>query len=105
KISRVIGKPGYASAMRGTRENCAVTVLFVSMSRLRGFCVPLASPLQPKNCCPSEGVAVRVIVLPIATLFVCGLADAVPPPCDSTVIDAWPDGTLAKSALTVCVGL
>ena len=59
-------------------------ILLPSITTDKGFCVPLALPLQPKKSWATPGVAVTVTMSPFAYWFACGTAAAVPKPIAST---------------------
>ena len=55
------------------------------MLTVSGLALPVASPLQPANCCPAPGLAVSVTVVPLSYVGWSGLLATVPLPVVLTV--------------------
>src|SRR6266700_5646072 len=69
----------------GFAVNVAVIDLLLSSVMVEGFAVPVRSPLQPANCQPGAGTAVRVIFVPDGCEAPGGLAVIVPEPTVAVV--------------------
>ena len=65
--------------------NVAVMDLLRSSVMVAGFIVPVRSPLQPANCHPGAGTAVRVIFVPEGCVAPGGLAVMLPEPTVAVV--------------------
>ena len=87
----------------GRFVNCAVMTLLEFIATGSGLIVPLASPLQPRNCCPASGTAVSVTLAPLLKRLPRGLFVTMPKPSASTVSAYCPALNGAKAADTVAL--
>src|SRR6266567_4534020 len=76
----IVCESGCAVITGGFAVNVAVINFLLSSVMEEGLVVPVRSPLQPANCHPGSGTAVRVMLVPEGCMAPGGLPVMVPEP-------------------------